>query len=322
MSVLPDTLLAPARLWLLLLLPVLALLYWLVQRRRHRYSVRFTNLALLRQVAPRRPAWRRHAAAAGLLATVALMVLTFARPADEVRVPRERATVIVTIDVSLSMMAEDVEPSRLVAAQQAARSFVQDLPPRLNVGLVSFAGTASVLVPPTTEREPVLRAIDDLKLAEYTAIGEGIFTSLSALDLVPADPSSPGEHVPGAIVLLSDGETTVGRSNSEAAAAARQAGVPVSTIAFGTPDGVLQLDGLSQPVPVGDGDLRRNADDTGGRFYRAETAGQLQDVYADIGSSLGYVTQPQEVTGRWAGYTLLALLVTVAGSLAWFGRMP
>jgi Ca-activated chloride channel homolog len=318
----PDQFLAPLRLWLLLLLPVLVGLYLWRQRRRHGYAVRFTNLALLGQVAPRRPGWRRHLVAAGLLATVALMVLTFARPAGEVKVPRERATIIVTIDVSLSMKADDVQPNRLTAAQTAAREFVQDLPPRLNVGLVSFAGTASVLVPPTTDRARVNQAIDRLKLAEYTAIGEGIFTSLDALSLVPTDASAPDEEVPGAIVLLSDGETTVGRANSEAAAAAREADVPVSTIAFGTPDGVLELDGLTQPVPVGEDDLREIADDTGGGFYQAETAGELEDVYDDIGSSVGYVTEAREITSTWVGYSLLALLLTAVGSLAWFGRLP
>jgi Ca-activated chloride channel family protein len=258
--------------------------------------------------------------AAGLLATAALMVLTFARPADDVRVPRERATIIVTIDVSLSMMAQDVDPDRLTAAQRAAREFVDSLPPRLNVGLVSFAGTASVLVPPATDRDAVTQAIDQLRLAEYTAIGEGLFTSLDALRLVPEDDA--GEDVPARIVLLSDGETTVGRPNAEAVAAAVEAGVPVSTIAFGTPDGVLELDGVLEPVPVAEEDLRQIAAGTGGGFYAAETAGQLEDVYADIGSSIGYETVPQEVTARWAGFSLVLLLLTTAGSLAFFGRLP
>lgn len=318
----PDQFLAAERLWLLLLLPVLAAAYAVLQRRRHGYAVRFTNLALLGQVAPRRPGWRRHVVAAGLLTTLAMLVVTFARPAGEVLVPRERATIVVTIDVSLSMMAEDVAPDRLTAAQAAARDFVDELPPRLNVGLVSFAGTANVLVPPTTDRARVMQAIDQLELAEYTAIGEGIFTSLDALEQVPVDPSAPDEKVPGAVVLLSDGETTVGRPNEQAAAAALEAGVPVSTIAFGTPEGVLELDGLVQPVPVGEEDLRQIAEITGGGFYEAETAGELEQVYEDIGSSVGYATEAQEITARFAGYSLLLMLLTSVGSLAWFGRLP
>ena len=319
----PDEFLAPGRLWLLLLVPVLVGLYLWAQRRRRGYAVRFTNLALLGQVAPRRPGWRRHVVALGLLATVALMVLTFARPAADVRVPRERATIIVTIDVSLSMMAQDVAPDRLTAARQAAHEFVDRLPPRLNVGLVSFAGTANVLVPPTTDRARVTQAIDQLQLAEYTAIGEGIFTSLDALRLVPEDPNDPqDEEVPARIVLLSDGETTVGRPNSEAVAAAVDAGVPVSTIAFGTPEGVLELDGMVEPVPVGEEDLRLIAEGTGGQFYAAETAGELEDVYANIGSSIGFEEVPQEITARFAGISLLALLLTSVGAVAFFGRLP
>ncbi|GAB2690063.1 VWA domain-containing protein [Thalassiella azotivora] len=318
----PQDFVAPERLWLLLAVPLLAGLYAWSQRRRRGYAVRFTNLALLGQVAPRRPGWRRHVVAVGLLVTVAVMVVTFARPAGEVRVPRERATIVLAVDVSLSMAAEDVEPTRLDAAQAAATEFVRSLPPRLNVGLVSFAGTASVLVPPTTDRARVEQAVDQLRLAEYTAIGEGVFTALEAVQQVPVDPAAPDEEVPARIVLLSDGETTVGRSNESAAAAAREAGVPVSAIAFGTPDGVVELEGQLEPVPVGEEDLRAIADATGGRFYQAETAGELRDVYADIGSSVGYETVLEEVTGRWAGLGLLSLLLTAAGSLVWFGRLP
>lgn len=322
MSVLPDEFLAPGRLWLLLLLPVLAVLYAFAQRRRRGYAVRFTNLDLLGQVAPRRPGWRRHVVAAGLLATLALMVVTFARPAADVRVPRERATVVLTIDVSLSMKADDVAPDRLSAAQAAAHDFVDSLPPRLNVGLVSFAGTATVLVPPTTDRARVNQAIDGLELAEYTAVGEGLFTALDALEQVPVDPAAPDEEVPGRIVLLSDGETTVGRPDAQAAAAAREAGVPVFTIAFGTPHGVVEINGVSEPVPVAERDLRAIAATTGGAFYSAASAGELEEVYDDIGSSVGYELQPQEITARWAGFSLVALLVTAVGSLAWFGRLP
>jgi Ca-activated chloride channel family protein len=318
----PESFLAPERLWLLLLIPVLLGAYVVLQRRRRAYAVRFTNLELLAKVAPRRPGWRRHVVAAGLLACLALMVVTCARPAGAVKVPRERATIVLTIDVSLSMRADDVAPTRLAAAQAAARGFVDELPPRLNVGLVSFAGTATVLVPPTTDRARVKQAIDQLQLAEYTAIGEGLFTSLDALQQVPRDPSAPDAEVPARIVLLSDGETTVGRPNQLAVAAAKEAHVPVFAIAFGTPAGTVELDGVRQPVPVAEGDLRQIAAGTGGEFYRAETAGQLDDVYSDIGSSVGYETKTEEITGRWAGVSLVALMLTTVGSLLWFGRLP
>lgn len=314
--------LAPERLWLLLLVPVLVVAHVLVQRRRRTYALRFSSLALLGQVAPRRPAWRRHVVAAGLVASTGTAVVAFARPLGEVTVPKERATVVVAVDVSLSMRATDVEPSRLVAAQEAAESFVADLPPRLNVGLVAFAGAGQVVVPPTTDRSLVQRGIDSLELASYTGIGEGIYTSLAAVEQAPADPDDPDAPVPAAVVLLSDGETTVGRSNVDAAQAAAEAGVPVSTIAFGTPTGTIVQDGVETPVPVNEEDLRQIADITGGEFYEARSAGELEDVYEDIGSSIGYTTETQEVTARWTGAALGLMVLTAAGSLLWFGRLP
>jgi Ca-activated chloride channel family protein len=314
--------LAPERLWLLALLPMLAALYVVMQRRRRARAVRFTNLELLAAVAPHRPGWRRHLVAAGLLASLGLLVVAFARPLDEVRVPRERATIVLAVDVSLSMQATDVDPTRLAAAQAAASRFVEQLPRRLNLGLVAFSGSGRVLVPPTTDRQAVLRALDALELSEYTAIGEAIFTSLDAVRQAPVDPANPDAPVPAAIVLLSDGETTVGRPDSDGAAAAARAGVPVSTIAFGTPDGTVEIGGVTQPVPVDEEALRAIADATGGRAYTAQTADQLADVYADIGSDLGYVTEEQEVTARWAGIALVVLLGTAAASLAASGRLP
>jgi Ca-activated chloride channel family protein len=314
--------LAPERLWLLTALPLLLAAYLVAQRRRRALALRFTNLALLEQVAPRRPGWRRHAVAAGLLVSLALLVVAFARPVADVRVPRERATIVLALDVSLSMRATDVEPTRLAAAQDAARRFVEQLPPRLNVGLVSFSGSGRVLVPPTTDRARITRAISSLELSEYTAIGEAIFTSLDAVRQAPPDPADPSAPVPAAIVLLSDGETTVGRPDADGARAAKEAGIPVSTIAFGTPAGTVDINGVTQPVPVDEEALRQIAQATGGRAYTAESAGELADVYAHIGSAVGYEVERQEVTARWAGYALLVLLVTAAGSVVAFGRLP
>lgn len=315
----PDSFLAGERLWLLLLLPVLVGLYAWRGRRRHAYALRFSALPMLGQVAPRRPGWRRHLVAAGTVLAFAVVVVAFARPAADTRVPRERATVVLAIDVSLSMNAEDVAPNRLEAAQQAARQFADDLPPSINLGLVTFAGSATVLVPPTTDRARVKQAVDSIRLGPYTAIGEGIFTSLAALEQVPADPD--GERVPAHVVLLSDGETTVGRANAEAVGAAVQAQVPVSTIAFGTPGGTVVIEGVEQPVPVNEDELRTIADGADGSFYEAETLGELEAVYADIGSSIGFETVPSEITDRWVGLALVTLLLSVAGSLVWFGRL-
>lgn len=316
------TFLAPQWLWLLLVVAGLLAAYVALQWRRRRLAVRFTNLELLAQVAPRRPGWPRHLVAAGLLASLGLLTVAAARPVAEVEVPRERATIVLAVDVSLSMQAEDVEPSRLAAAQAAASRFVESLPDRLNVGLVTFSGSGRVVVPPTTEHGRVLRALQDLELSEYTAIGEAIFSSLDAVRQAPPDPEDPAAPVPAAIVLLSDGETTVGRPNSDGAQAAAEAGIPVSTIAFGTPGGVVDIGGVLQPVPVDADALADIAEATGGRAYAAETAGELEEVYADIGSDVGITVEESEVTHLWALGALLLLMTTAATSLAAFGRLP
>jgi Ca-activated chloride channel homolog len=321
-SLVPSGFLEPGRLWLLAVLPVLLVAYVVLQRRRRALALRFTNLELLAQVAPRRPGWRRHLVVAGLLAALGLLVVAFARPVDDVRVPRERATIVLAVDVSLSMEATDVSPTRLAAAQEAARRFVEDLPDQLNVGLVTFSASGRVVVPPTTDHAQVVRAVDALQLSEYTAIGEAVFAALDAIRQAPPDPGDPEAPVPAAVVLLSDGETTVGRPDADGVAAAREVGVPVSTIAFGTQEGTVDIGGVVQPVPVNEGALAAIAEGTGGRAYTAETAGQLRDVYADIGSAVGFVTQEEEVTDRWAGAALLVLLLTAGMSLAASGRLP
>jgi Ca-activated chloride channel family protein len=239
--------------WLLGLLAVAALvgLYVLLQLRRKKYAARFTNVALLGSLVPKRPGWRRHVSFGLLAVALAVLVASLAVPSTEVRVPRERATVMMAVDVSLSMEATDVEPSRFQAMQQAAKEFVDILPERINLGLVSFAGTATTLVPPTTDRQQVRSAIDNLDLAESTAIGEAVFTSLTAIENYQSAIDVPTDGLPPArVVLLSDGYNTVGRDDTQAIDAAVEAGVPVSTIAFGTDYGTLDLDGETVPVPV------------------------------------------------------------------------
>src|SRR4029453_15786113 len=241
---LPMTFQSP--LWLLALLGVVALVvfYVLVQLRRRAYAARFTNVALLGAIVPKRPGWRRHLAFGVIALGLAALVVSLAVPSTEVRVPRERATVVMAVDVSLSMQATDIEPDRFRAMQKAAKEFVDVLPERINLGLVSFAGTATNVVPPTTDRAQVVNAIDNLDLAESTAIGEAIFSSLSAIENFQSTIDTATEELPPArIVLLSDGYNTVGRADTQAIDAARAAGVPVSTIAFGTDYGTLDLGG-------------------------------------------------------------------------------
>ncbi|WP_372507243.1 VWA domain-containing protein [Actinomadura madurae] len=171
----------PVRLFLLLALPVLIAAYVVMQVRRGRYAVRFTNLALLDKVAPTRPGWRRHVPAAAFLLMLGLFVTGFARPTADVRVPREQATIVLALDVSHSMQATDVEPTRLEGAKQAARTFLDQVPDRFNVGLVSFSGSASVIVAPTTDRQAMRTGIDGLRLGPRTAIGEGVLASLDSI---------------------------------------------------------------------------------------------------------------------------------------------
>ena len=203
-----------------------------LQWRRRHYAVRFTNVDLLDKIAPKRPGWRRHLVACAFLLTGAFQVVAFAGPQTMSRIPRERATVMLAIDVSLSMDATDVEPSRIEGAKEAALSFLDTVPPKINIGLVSFNSRAIILVPPSTDRDRVRTAINNLTLGNGTAIGDAILSSLEALKAAP--PDEQGTQPPAAIVLLSDGKTTVGTPDSEAARIAAEAGVPVSTIAFGT----------------------------------------------------------------------------------------
>lgn len=312
----------PSKLWFLLLIPLLVLAYVLIQRRRRKYTVRFTNLAMLDKVAPKRPGWRRHLAAALMMVMVGLLVAAFAQPQREVEVARERATIVLTIDVSQSMRADDVAPTRLQAARQAATEFAENLPPKYNLALATFAGTANVVVPPTTDRQPVLRAIEELELANSTAIGEGIFASLEALQQVPEDPDNPGEKLPARIALMTDGYQNMGRPVDSGIQAAQQANVPIYTIAFGTPYGYVTLEGQRTPVPVDEETMRRVAAETDGQTYTAESAEELVQVYDDIGSSVGYVTEEREVTSEWVGYALVAALCAAAVSLLFLGRLP
>ena len=311
-------------LWLLALLVVAALvvLYVLLQLRRKAYAARFTNVALLGSLVPKRPGWRRHLAFAVVALGLATLVVSLAVPSTEVRVPRERATVVMAVDVSLSMQARDIEPDRFRAMQKAAKEFVDVLPERINLGLVSFAGTATTVVPPTTDRAQVAAAIDNLDLAESTAIGEAVFTSLSAIQNFQTSLETASEdEVPARVVLLSDGYNTVGREDTQAIDAARAAGVPVSTIAFGTDYGTLDLDGETVPVPVDRATLENIADATGGSYSEAASASELEQVYADLGSQIGYTTEPQDVSYWFVRVGVLLALLGSVLSLLWTNRL-
>ena len=206
----------PLWLWLLLVVAALVVAYVVAQRRRSKYAVRFATLPMLEKVAPQRPGWRRHAPALAFLAAIVVLIIAIARPVADVQVPRERATVVVALDVSNSMAATDVAPSRFDVAKQAAVEFVQNLPEQFNVGLVSFARTATVVTTPTTDHQATMDAIGSLTMADSTAIGEAVLTSLQSIENLDDNEDPP----PARVVLLSDGGNTAGRPIDEAAAAA------------------------------------------------------------------------------------------------------
>jgi Ca-activated chloride channel homolog len=308
----------PSRLWLLVGVVVLAGLHVWRQRRRSRYAVRFPELDLLLSVVPRRSRWLRHLPAALLLLALAGTTAAYAEPTAEVSVPRERATVVVTLDVSASMMATDVSPDRITAAKEAARAFVDRLPDTFDVGLVSFSGSASIVVPPTTDHTAVQGAIDALQLGPSTAIGEAVLASLQAVQSVEATGST---RAPARIVLLSDGANTAGRPIATAVEQATAAGVPVSTIAYGTQDGVVVVQGQVIPVPVDGPALEALAERTGGQAYSAESGEELSGVYADIGAQVGTTTERRDVSATVAGLALAAALAACAASVVWTPRL-
>lgn len=310
----------PERLWWMLLIPVLLLLYFVLLRRKSARS-RTRGITNLDRVLPKQQAWKRHIAVGAAVLSLAALNVAFAKPSDQVDVPRDRATIVLTLDVSRSMIAEDVKPNRLAAAKAGAKDFLGMLPPRFNVALVAFAGSASVVVAPTTDRGLVSRAIDNLQVAPSTAIGEGIYSALDAMALAPPDPDHPDDPAPGAIVLLSDGFTNIGRKSATAAQAAKEQKIPVYTIAYGTEDGYVVDQGRREPVPVNHEELQRVADISGGKKYSADSLSSLKEVYATIAKSIGYVKVEQEVTEYYAGWALgfavLASMAVIALGARW-----
>jgi Ca-activated chloride channel family protein len=229
---------------------------------------------------------------------------------------------MLAIDVSLSMQATDVLPSRVAAAEAAGKEFADLLPSRINLGLVSFGGEANLLVPPTLDRGPVKTAIGGLQLQESTAIGEAIFTCLQAIQVFTRSTTAKGEKpAPARIVLLSDGTNTVGRPVSAAIAAALKAHVQVSTIAFGTQNGTVTIDGQTQPVPADDQTLKSIADSTGGSFHTAHSEQELSSVYKNIGSQIGYITRHQDISWRYMFAGLLFLFAAGGAAMLWAGRL-
>jgi Ca-activated chloride channel homolog len=313
---------SPNRLLILLIIPLLILAYIFASLRKNRRGMRFTNTSMLDVVVPKQSQWRRHVAVALSLLSLITLTAAFARPKTQVDVPRERATVVVVIDASQSMQATDVRPTRLDAAKQAAIEFVTELPEKYNVSVVSMAGSCSILVPPTTAHGTVLNAINSIQLQDSTAIGEGITTALRALQQAPKDPDNPNSIAPGAIVLLTDGSNTAGRAPQQAAAEAKAAKVPVYTIAYGTENGYVDLEGERFPVPVDHEEMQRIAAATNGEYFAAASADQLKKVYENIGSDIGYEKADREVTARFAGYGLALAVLAALGAISLGAKWP
>ena len=329
----------PGLLWMLLLVPVALAAYLFAQRRRSRYTVRFTNLDLLANVVSAKPGWRRHVPPAFYLLALAALVISLARPQALALVPKEQATIVLVMDVSGSMNATDVEPTRLVSSQRAATGFIEQLPEKFRVGIVSFASTAQTLTRPTTDRAAVYEAVASLHAEGATAMGDGIERALDVKR--PPTPSSTGNaarpappaqgganEAPLVVLLLSDGANTQGRTQPmEAAADAKELGVPVFTIALGTERGMVDVPDETGnlrriPVPPDTLTLQRIAETTGARFFAAPSNEDLKDVYRELGSKIGFVKEKQEITVVFAATGLLFLVAGAAMSLVWFSRFP
>jgi Ca-activated chloride channel family protein len=301
----------PLLLLLLLAVPLVpALVVWW-RRRRPAAGIPYPDLDVIAAADPG-PRLRRHLPLALALLALTGLVFALARPAVDRQVPRERATIMLAIDVSGSMAATDVDPYRLRAAQDAALTFIDEVPRQYQVGLVSFSGQANLLVAPTTDRGAMRRAIETLAPDGATAVGEAIESSLDAIRSVQPSTDGDGRLEAARIVVLSDGATTVGIPPSVAAQDAKEAGVPIFTVALGTEDGVLSN---GQPVPPDPVGLREVADITGGQAYESGDAESVSAVYERLGTLVGTESVRSEVTAWPAG--IAVILLVLAGAAAW-----
>ena len=325
----------PLALLALLVVPAALGAYLLAQRRPSRYALAFPNLDVLATVVERRGSWRRWVPPGFFLLALAALAVALARPHMSTTVTREQATVVLAIDESGSMLADDVPPSRLQAAQDAVRKFLDRLPPKFRVGMVAFAGEAQVVAPVTRDRQAVRDALSYLSPQRGTAIGDALARAAElGRDAVGPQPSrhlasvgslaaAGGDREPVAVLLLSDGYQTAGmRPPLVGAERAKQLGVPVYSIALGTDEGILDF-GLRQiPVPPDRDTLRAIAQQTGGKYFDAPTAQSLEAAYADIGSLLAREPGKTEVTWAFLVVGAILALLAVGASLFVYSRAP
>ena len=334
-------------LWLLLAVPALILLYLWLLKRRKKSTVRFASVALVKQAMGSGPGWRRHVPPALLLAAVTVLLLAAARPMARIKLPSQQETIILAMDVSGSMRATDVLPNRLVAAQEAAKTFVAALPRSVRIGVVAFAGTAAVVQAPTFSRDDVIAAIDRFQLQRGTAIGSGLVLSLATLfpdegiDLSqitgqrnmpkgpgekkegkPFTPVEPGSYSSAAVILLTDGQRTTGVDSMEAAKMAAERGVKVYTVGVGTKAGeTIGFEGWSMRVRLDEETLKAIANATRATYFYAGTAEDLKQVYHGLSSRLVVETKETEVSALFAAAGALLTLLAAGLSVWWFGRV-
>jgi Ca-activated chloride channel homolog len=316
---------APIALVALVVLPLAAGIYWWLERRRGRDAERFANPALVPNLVSRRPGWRRHFPIVLMLVALAALVIGVARPHAEISVPREEATIVLAIDTSRSMVATDVKPTRLAAAQKAIRAFMKKVPEKFRIGMVTFNDVAYVVAPATTNRDVPEAALKALRPGEGTALGDGIARSIQ---LARGARTPEGERPPAAILVLSDGAQTQGvLQPMQAAQRASRFRIPVYTVALGTEGGVVEVlrpDGLAErvTVPPDPTTLRQISSATRGRFYAAPDGARLQAVYEELGSRIGRKKEERELTAAFAGAGAALLLAALGFSAVVFGRVP
>lgn len=324
----------PLALVLLLLVPLLAGVYVWMQNQRRRYALRYASVSLVAQAVGKGPGVRRHIPAALYLLGLTALILALARPEATIPVPSNTGTVILSIDVSGSMLAEDVEPNRMEAAKAAVTDFVNKQPKGVKIGVVAFSDFAALVAPPTVERRPVLDAVSRLRAQRGTNIGAGLQVALEAL-LYPPDgdalPPPTGPNDParamkvqaGTIVLLSDGQSTTGPPPLEIARDAAEAGVKVYTIGIGTPEGtVVRILGRNQFTRLDEATLIGIADATGGKYYNAQDEGDLRQIYAELSRERQIENEETEITFLFAAAALLISVVAGGLGLVWFNRLP